>query len=307
MICEYTVADNAMTIEGVEGMRAWRELEPRFRPFASAGAAAPVVAIDVREVDVLPDADVRWTYEPEYDGVGFITARAATLPDGDVLMEFSHVEESKPRLRMRINDAHDRAEVVMRHGGDGCDKYFLTHAIMLAYVMATSGNGTLMIHASVVMHGGRGYLFCGRSGTGKSTHASLWLRHVEGTELLNDDHPVLRITPDGVPTVYGSPWSGKTDCYRNLSVPVGAIVRIVRGADNRLVPLKGLQAYASLTASVFFLPLMSAEARETRHRMVERLAGEVRVAEMHCRPDADAALTCLRALEGRAETGEGRQ
>ncbi len=152
MICEYTVADNAMTIEGVEGMRAWRELEPRFRPFASAGAAAPVVAIDVREVDVLPDADVRWTYEPEYDGVGFITARAATLPDGDVLMEFSHVEESKPRLRMRINDAHDRAEVVMRHGGDGCDKYFLTHAIMLAYVMATSGNGTLMIHASVVMH-----------------------------------------------------------------------------------------------------------------------------------------------------------
>jgi hypothetical protein len=38
----------------------------------------------------------------------------------------------------------------------------------------------------------------GKSGTGKSTHSRLWLDYVEGSELLNDDNPVVRII-DGNP------------------------------------------------------------------------------------------------------------
>ncbi|MBO6066250.1 MAG: transposase, partial [Lachnospiraceae bacterium] len=82
----------------------------------------------------------------------------------------------------------------------------------------------LLMHASVTMHAGKGYLFLGKSGTGKSTHSQLWINNIEGCELLNDDNPVLRVEDDGSVRVYGSPWSGKTPCYRNLDVPVGAIV-----------------------------------------------------------------------------------
>ena len=34
-------------------------------------------------------------------------------------------------------------------------------------------------------------LFQGKSGTGKSTHSGLWLKHIPGCELLNDDNPIV--------------------------------------------------------------------------------------------------------------------
>lgn len=179
---------------------------------------------------------------------------------------------------------------------DGNDPYILSHALMIAFMMAATGNGSLIVHASTVIYGGKGYLFQGKSGTGKSTHAALWLENIPGAELLNDDNPVIRFSPDGTPMVYGSPWSGKTHCYRNLCAPIGAMVRIVRSQTNELQRLNGLKAYASLTTTVAYLPFLSKEYKDMRHKTIERLAGTVECCEMHCRPDADAALTCMASL-----------
>ena len=85
---------------------------------------------------------------------------------------------------------------------------------------------------------------------GKSTHASLWLRHIEDSELLNDDNPVVRIGHQGQVIVYGSPWSGKTPCYRNVSYPLGAIVVLSQAPYNKIQRLSGIQAYVSLVASI---------------------------------------------------------
>jgi len=60
-------------------------------------------------------------------------------------------------------------------------------ALKMMYDLATAGKDTLHVHAAVVSCGGKGYLFLGPSGTGKSTHAQLWLKHFEGTELVNDE------------------------------------------------------------------------------------------------------------------------
>ena len=75
--------------------------------------------------------------------------------------------------------------------------------LFFMYALATAGSDTLVLHAVVVSCEGKGYMFIGPSGTGKSTHARMWLLNVEGTKLVNDDFPVVR---DGV--VYGSPWGG---------------------------------------------------------------------------------------------------
>ena len=321
MTYQYVIARNPVTITVPEDLEVWQKLEPRFRPFAverssicsSRGQDSegdkvyslrpdhhPTPQSQLLEIEVtadeLPEVDTHWTYEPEYDGIGVFKARATLLADGTPLMEFTHVEEGSPRLRLQMEQGNHRAKIRIAPKGDGNDIFFLTHALMLAYMISSADNGTLMIHASSVIYRGKGYLFEGRSGTGKSTHASLWLRHVEGTELLNDDHPVIRFSPEGKPTVYGSPWSGKTDCYRNLSAPVGGMVRIVRGEENELVRLAPLQAYASVTASVFFLPFLSEKARDIRHAEIERLVGSVACWEMHCRPDKEAALLCARGV-----------
>ena len=51
----------------------------------------------------------------------------------------------------------------------------LDSALRLMFALATTGKDTLCIHAAVVSCEGKGYLFLGPSGTGKSTHARLWL------------------------------------------------------------------------------------------------------------------------------------
>ena len=99
--------------------------------------------------------------------------------------------------------------------------YGLNNALMMAYAFSAACMGTMLMHASVIRCDGKGYLMTAPSGTGKSTHTRLWYDNIPGCDLMNDDNPVVRII-DGKAIVYGSPWSGKTRCYRNIQAPVGA-------------------------------------------------------------------------------------
>ena len=177
---------------------------------------------------------------------------------------------------------------------EGTDNLFgLNNALMLLYAFASAHKGALEMHASVVMQGGKGYLFLGKSGTGKSTHSRLWLRHIPGSELLNDDNPILRLMPDGSARVFGSPWSGKTPCYKAQDVPVGAVVRLNQAPRNEIVRLPLVQAYASLMASASaFRPLK--QLADGWHRTLEGLAATVPCYHLDCLPDQEAAELCYK-------------
>ena len=300
MIHRYSIARNVFTISVADGLEAWEKLEPRFGLFEATTDERPVLEIEIKE-GTIGKTEVPDVYRPKFLGVGLIEARYWRGDDGDYVMEFKHVKERSTRIIMTMTERGDRAEIVISPRGDGNDPYQLSHALMIAFMMGVSGNGTLLFHSSTVVYDGRAYLFQGKSGTGKSTHASLWTANVEGAELLNDDHPLVRFSDDGTPIAYGSPWSGKTDCYRNESAPLGAIVRIIRGEENELHRIKGLKAFVSVTPSVFYIPFMSSEQRDMRSMMLERLVTEVKCCEMYCRPDKDAALTCMRGVTAMEE------
>ena len=293
----YRVAENLLSVSAPEGVHAWEEIRGRFSPFAdeAKGEEEPVLEAAIK-VEPLPQCDAEKIYEPEYAGIGLITARASRLPDRSLVIEFLHVDDGEPRIRMRMSPALDKAYITIGCDGDENDTYFLAHAMMTAFMLASARTGTLLIHASSVICDGKAYLFQGKSGTGKSTHASLWLKNIPGTELLNDDNPMIRFTDDGTAMAYGSPWSGKTHCYRNVAAPIGALVRIVRDKENSLHRLAPLHAYASLTASVSFAPFVGEELMEKRHKAIERLAQAVACCEMHCRPDDEAARVCHKSL-----------
>lgn len=176
-------------------------------------------------------------------------------------------------------------------GSAGCRRYGLDTALMLLYAFASAPLDTVLVHASTVELDGRGYLFLGRSGTGKSTHSRLWLEHVPGARLLNDDNPVLRVV-DGKAVVYGSPWSGKTPCYIARSLPVGAITRLHQAPHNRIARLRGVRAYAALHPSCSCMkwdPAMAAGV----HRTVGLLTGVAPVYDLECLPDREAAMLCM--------------
>ena len=170
-------------------------------------------------------------------------------------------------------------------------KMAVDNALMVLYALATAASGTVLFHAAVVSHEGKGYMFLGPSGTGKSTHARLWLKYIDGTALVNDDNPVVRLAADGLPVVYGSPWSGKTPCYRNVSYPLGGIVLLSQAPYNNIHRLGGIHAYASLVASISGKRWDSRVA-DGLHATENALASTVPVWHLECLPDEEAAKLC---------------
>lgn len=170
-------------------------------------------------------------------------------------------------------------------------KFAIDNALMIMYALATAEKSTLLFHSAVVSHLGKGYMFLGPSGTGKSTHARLWLRNIKGAELVNDDNPVVRIGDGGVAMVYGSPWSGKTPCYRNVDYPLGGIVQLSQAPRNEINRLSGIRAYVAIMQSV------SGKRWERRiadglHSTQSRLTASVAVWHLQCLPDKEAAEIC---------------
>ncbi len=163
-------------------------------------------------------------------------------------------------------------------------------SLMIMYTLATAGSDTLVLHAVVVSCEGKGYIFLGPSGAGKSTHAQLWLKHFEGTELVNDDHPVVR---NGV--VYGSPWSPITPCYRNVSYPISGIVRLSQAPENKIHRLSGIEAYLNMYYSdivSFWGHPIAENIAEGLHQTKDKLAQTIPMWQLDCLPDEEAAILC---------------
>jgi hypothetical protein len=178
---------------------------------------------------------------------------------------------------------------------DSLVSFFVNMSLMVMYTYASAACNAVMIHSSVVCHDGEANMFLGRSGTGKSTHSHLWLENVYGTELLNDDNPVIRLI-DGTLWVYGTPWSGKTPCYRNAGRKVRAIVSLRQAPFNKAVRIEGLAAYSALLSSVSSVR-WDRKVMDGISETLSSAAMSVPCWQMDCLPDADAAQTCLRAIE----------
>ena len=221
-----------------------------------------------------------FTEEMRQEDAGQVIVCGRTA-DGKPVYEFQWWDETAGWLVCSEDYREGRLLMTGRH-----TKMAVDNALMVQFAMATAGQGTVLFHAAVVSHEGRGYMFLGKSGTGKSTHARLWLNHIEGTELVNDDNPVVR---DGV--VYGSPWSGKTPCYRNVSYPLGGIVMLSQAPYNKIRRLVGIEAYAALVASI------SGQRWDSRiadglHQTENALVTHVPVWHLECLPDEEAARVC---------------
>ena len=169
-------------------------------------------------------------------------------------------------------------------------KSCVNNALMLLYAFRTAGMSTLEMHASVTVKDGKGILFLGQSGTGKSTHSSLWLKNLPGTHLLNDDNPVVRVI-DGKARVYGSPWSGKTPCYRNEDYPIGAFVRINRAPYNAIHRQNLTESFASISSSSSGLRAIRSIG-DCLFATISSLIQSVPCYVLDCLPDDEAAIVC---------------
>lgn len=179
------------------------------------------------------------------------------------------------------------------------DKRFcVNNALMLMYAFRTASLDTLEMHASVTVKDGKGFLFLGKSGTGKSTHSRLWLKNIPGTHLLNDDNPIIRVV-DGQARVYGSPWSGKTPCYRNEDYPAGAFVRINRAPYDAIHRMSIPEAFASVSSSSSGLRAIK-RIGDGLYSTLSSVVQTVPCYVLDCLPDDEAAIVCSKEVLGNA-------
>lgn len=139
--------------------------------------------------------------------------------------------EAKANLTIRADKAI-MDELKERHSlvNDESSEYMFYGTEFYNYLIEFGG---FMLHSSAVVHNGKAYLFSAPSGTGKSTHTQLWLKHFDDAYILNDDKPAVRII-NGKFYVYGTPFSGKTNLNVNKCVPLGGICALERAETNSI-------------------------------------------------------------------------
>ena len=174
-------------------------------------------------------------------------------------------------------------------------RFAIDNTLMLLYAFATASSRTLLFHASVIVREGKGYLFLGKSGTGKSTHAEQWLKAFSDAERLNDDNPVVRVFEDGRVIVYGSPWSGKTPCYKAADARVMALVQLAQAPENTIRLLRPTQAYPYILSSVSGLKILPA-MMDRLYETIAALLESTPVYFLDCLPNTDAAEVCYSHL-----------
>lgn len=183
---------------------------------------------------------------------------------------------------------HDEGEKEVLIYGD-CQTALYRFALWMGLGLMVAPYDTVAIHSSCIVYQGKAVLFLGESGTGKSTHTRLWQEHIEGTTLLNDDSPFLRVE-EGKVWAYGSPWSGKTPCYKQERYEVTACVRLSQAPYNKIQKLPILQAYGAIHPSC--PPAFAYDGALYDHisRFISHLLSTVPVYHLACLPDREAAL-----------------
>ena len=198
-------------------------------------------------------------------------------------------------------------------------RFCIDNALMLLYAFRTAPLMTLEMHAAVVVKADRcavrcqtaalldrpnglidqqelGYLFLGHSGTGKSTHARQWLAAFDDAWLLNDDNPILRVMEDGEVRVYGSPWSGKTPCYKNACARVGGIIKLSQAPHNKMRILSLPEAYAYMLSSASGLK-MDRQMADCMYESIKHVITHVKCYHLDCLPNTEAAVVAQRGME----------
>lgn len=171
-------------------------------------------------------------------------------------------------------------------------EYICTGSLFNRFLLKYNG---CMLHSSAVVVDGHAYLFSANSGTGKSTHTNLWIKHFgEKAFILNDDKPALRKV-NGCWYAYGTPWSGKTDLNSNKKVKLGAIVFLERSDNNWIEPISVKEAIPRF----FRQTVRKLDFEETMDAVLEnmeKVITEVPIYKMGCNISDDAVVTAYEKI-----------
>ena len=192
------------------------------------------------------------------------------------------------------------------------DSYLETLAILRHIAGRLPHYDAVLFHGSVIAYNGRAYVFTAPSGTGKTTHARLWLDLLPDACVLNGDKPFLKVT-DGSPDdgfsgcrilACGTPWKGKEDLGCNMTLPLEGICLLEQSADNHIEQISFSDALPGLIRQLY----IPDNDKLTAIRLLGSIGQSVRLWRLGCNTDPEAAVISTAAMTSASDrTGKGRQ
>lgn len=208
------------------------------------------------------------------------------------LKKYQVSDDVKPNIKINVPD-----EMIERTAVKGKCSFFISEYMLsgqIFYQSLLKYNG-FMIHSSAILYKGNSYIFSADSGTGKSTHTSIWQRVFgqDNVQILNDDKPAIRIFEDDI-FAYGTPWSGKYDISINVKAPLKGIVFLERDDTNHIERITPTEAFPKFFAQT--VRRMSLEYVDKLLPLADELLRRVPVYKMGCNMEDEAAIVAEKTL-----------
>lgn len=157
-------------------------------------------------------------------------------------------------------------------------EYPLNQILMIT--LLSHGKGVMM-HACGIQDKDYGYLFIGKSGSGKSTIAKLWSEN--GATVLNDDRIIIR-EKGGEFWIFGTPWHGDFNEVSSKALPIRKIFFLKHGKENTTVPKKNAEA-VSMLLTRSFPPLWDQKGMDYTLSLLDQMASRLPCYELQFLPD----------------------
>ena len=145
----------------------------------------------------------------------------------------------------------------------------------------------MLMHCAAISVDNEAYLFTAVSGTGKTTHISLWKKKFkEKCIVVNGDKPILRLI-NGKFYACGTPWRGKENYGENIMVPIKAICILERGEENSIKKIAPYDAISTVITQT--LRTNDMDEMDKMLSLTDKLLEKVPFYRLKCNMNDDAA------------------
>lgn len=161
----------------------------------------------------------------------------------------------------------------------------LFHAIRLPFLYLAQIHNMVALHSVSVLYRDKLWLFSGKSGTGKSTHANLWQTYLNAP-IINGDLNLLTVNGTNA-VIHGIPWCGTSGICDTKTYELGGIILLKQSPANYINELTEDEKIL-LVSQRLISPSWIKRQFNTNLCVTEKLVNNKLICRLHCTKDKES-------------------
>lgn len=268
-----------ITIENVSDILDDSQVFSRLSPFATSCTDKPDLELHISSSShinrpsgkLILDEGLKWVVRNNA-AHNFSVFSCNENPSESASLLDTNAEWNSSRITYLKNDHVDNYSSILS----------LTEILFRSKILFHQG---IVFHAAAISLQSKGILFCAPSGTGKTTQASLWRKHM-GAKIINGDRPAVRIINEQ-PLAFGTPWSGTSPDFSSTYAPLSAIILLEQSPTNSIRKLERIEIIQFLLPRCF-LPYHDNKLMELAINNLEKIIELTPIYLLKCKPDKNS-------------------